>query len=371
MKEELNIGQLIQKSTADVSVSDLSRKGFTKVKVLNQDTIRRLVIEAVERTLEARRDEISQREREKVVSESKLKFEELLKEKVSEEREKVQRTQGEVQTREQQIAFLKAELEDQRKRTATAETERVRLAAENESLRRLADTARADAERVRGEVAAHAEQAGNARRELESERSRATQAAGEAAKYKQDLDNERERGNRGEGDADRLRRELEEARARAAEEAAKHRHELDETRVRGESDLAKLKRELDEARAKAEREDRGSLGMADVFRNLIAEMKAGQGTQDQQQLQFGELKKSLEKLTERLARGIPVAAGQRGGAVDLDDPTAHVMAALLKVDEGVGLDSNIQQVTVKEATAKKGVSGSLEKLKSLQKRGGS
>ncbi len=348
MKEEINIGQMIKSSTADVSVADLSRKGFTKVKVLNQDTIRRLIVEAVERTLQTRSEEISKREREKVVTESKATFEHLLQEQVGAEREKAQRTQGEVQAREQRISSLEAEVERLRARVAAAETDRVRFAAENESFRRLADTARSELERLRGEAARRAEDFANAQRATEEERTRATRAAEESARYKKDLDDERRRGDRGEGDAARYRRELEEARAR------------------GESELATLKRELDEERAKMQADQHGSQNMAELFQNLMVEMKSGRGAE----AQFVELKKSLEKLNERLSRGIPAAGAAAGGA-EVDDPMAHIMAALLKVDEGSALESNITKVTVKESMAKKGVSGSLEKLKAMQKRGGS
>ncbi|HNR99812.1 MAG TPA: hypothetical protein PKX48_02645 [Planctomycetota bacterium] len=330
MKEEINIGQMIKSSTADVSVADLSRKGFTKVKVLNQDAIRRLIVEAVERTLLARSEEISKREREKVIGESKATFEHLLREKVGEEREKVQRTQGEVEAHRQEIAALKAEIERLRVKAASTETDRVRLAAENESFRRLAETTRSETERVRAEAA---------QREREAEE--------ESARLKEDLERERGRGDRGEGDA------------------ARYRRELDEMRARGEGELARLKRELDEERAKAAQQ--GSQTMAELLRGLVAEMQAGRGTE----AQLAELGKSLEKLHERLARGIPAAGAAVSGGGGVDDPMAHIMAALLKVDEGVALESNITKVTVKESTAKKGVSGSLEKLKAMQKRGGS
>ncbi|HAK95965.1 MAG TPA: hypothetical protein DCM87_13480 [Planctomycetes bacterium] len=347
MKEEINIGQMIKSSTADVSVADLSRKGFTKVKVLNQDAIRRLIVEAVERTLLARSEEISKREREKVVSESRATFEHLLQEKVGEEREKVQRTQGEVEAHRQQIAALEAEIERLRAKVASAETDRVRFAAENESFRRLADTARSESERLRGEIARREQDSANARRALDEERARATAAAKERERYTQDLEKERGRGDRGEGDAARYRRELEEMRAR------------------GESELAALKRELDEERAKAAQQ--GSPNMTELFRNLMAEMKSGRGAE----AQLAELGKSLAKLNERLSRGIPAAGSAFSGGGEVDDPMAHVMAALLKVDEGSSIESNIAKVTVKESTAKKGVSGSLEKLKAMQKRGGS
>src|SRR5690606_7124415 len=86
MSEPIDIDEVIQKSTAHVSLDDLTRKGVKRVKVLNQASIQALIAEAVDRTISLREQEITTAERERVIQESRRLFEKLSKDEVANER---------------------------------------------------------------------------------------------------------------------------------------------------------------------------------------------------------------------------------------------------------------------------------------------
>lgn len=86
MSGDLNIRDVIQKSTSKVSLQELSRKGVKQVKVLNQAAITRLIAEAVDEVISQRAKEITSNERRRVIEESRERFETLAKKAVRQER---------------------------------------------------------------------------------------------------------------------------------------------------------------------------------------------------------------------------------------------------------------------------------------------
>ena len=87
--EGLDIKKVLSGSTSDISVSELSQKGFKKVKVLNQAVIQKLIIEAVDQVIARRSKKISSDEREKVIQESKSHFEDLAKDRLQREKDRI------------------------------------------------------------------------------------------------------------------------------------------------------------------------------------------------------------------------------------------------------------------------------------------
>jgi hypothetical protein len=83
----LDIRRAIEQSTSDVALSDLAKKGFKQVKVLNGKVIMGLIAEAVDNSIALRQSALSDEEREKVVRESQRKFEGLVQEKLATDRE--------------------------------------------------------------------------------------------------------------------------------------------------------------------------------------------------------------------------------------------------------------------------------------------
>lgn len=86
MSGDLNIRDVIQKSTSKVSLQELSRKGVKQVKVLNQAAITRLIAEAVDAVISQRAKELTANERRRVIEESRQRFEALAKTAVRQER---------------------------------------------------------------------------------------------------------------------------------------------------------------------------------------------------------------------------------------------------------------------------------------------
>lgn len=89
----LDITRVIDKSTSDVAVSDLAKKGFKQVKVLKRRMILELIGAAVDRVI-ADREQIGAEERERVIRESKQRFEGMVREKLETERD-LERIRGE------------------------------------------------------------------------------------------------------------------------------------------------------------------------------------------------------------------------------------------------------------------------------------
>ncbi len=85
----MDIKRVISGSTSDVQISELSKKGFKQVKVLNQAVIVRLIGEAVDLVMKKRSQKMTADERTKVIQESTGKFEALAQEKIQRERNRI------------------------------------------------------------------------------------------------------------------------------------------------------------------------------------------------------------------------------------------------------------------------------------------
>ena len=136
MTETVDIKKVISTSTSNVSLEDLTKKGFKRVKVLNQAVISKLIAQAVDTVLEERSKKISREEREKVIDEARSHFETLAKERLEKERHRI----DELTSSNQNLA---SELDTVRKRlSASIEVQAERdqamsrlQALENESTR--------------------------------------------------------------------------------------------------------------------------------------------------------------------------------------------------------------------------------------------
>ena len=136
MTETVDIKKVISTSTSNVSLEDLTKKGFKRVKVLNQAVISKLIAQAVDTVLEERSKKISRDEREKVIDEARSHFETLAKERLEKERHRIDELTSSNQT-------LASELDTVRKRlSASIEVQAERdqamsrlQALENESTR--------------------------------------------------------------------------------------------------------------------------------------------------------------------------------------------------------------------------------------------
>ena len=63
MARHVDVKEILQKSTSDVPLAELAKKGFKQVKVLNKNTINELIEEAVERVVKVACESFSEHEK--------------------------------------------------------------------------------------------------------------------------------------------------------------------------------------------------------------------------------------------------------------------------------------------------------------------
>src|SRR5258708_327549 len=74
-KDILDIRKVIERSTSKVSLRDLEKKGFRKVKVLRAGDINQLIYKAVQTVLAKQPAGMSEAERQQVLNEAKQEYE--------------------------------------------------------------------------------------------------------------------------------------------------------------------------------------------------------------------------------------------------------------------------------------------------------
>ena len=81
MSQPISVQDAIRQSATDVDLDELSRRGLRKVKVLDKQTVFRLIDEAVNRVVEERLAAATAQEREQIQTEAKNEFQRLVKER--------------------------------------------------------------------------------------------------------------------------------------------------------------------------------------------------------------------------------------------------------------------------------------------------
>ncbi|MBI4601100.1 MAG: hypothetical protein HY721_03980 [Planctomycetes bacterium] len=322
MPETLDIQKVISTSTSNVSIDDLTRKGFKQVKVLNQALITKLIGEAVDRVLLDRSKAITRDERDKVIKEARTQFEDLAKQRLEKERSRIDELAA-------ANGALKAELETLRKRlAATVEVQ----AARDQALARTAalETELSGRKAELDRLAAEAHRAREAEKALEALRAR-LEAVEAAASHR-------------EAEASRLRSEL--------GESQRHAGLL-------EGQLAARTEELEKGRAAPASEA--------VMEKLLEKIgdKLGKAAQP---ADVSKIMLSLDGLSRRLASLGSGGAGGAGAGPDGELTAEFALGALFDTEKVEAVESNVSKVKVKETQAT-GVKGALARLKKLQQGG--
>ena len=78
MARHVDVKEILQKSTSDVPLAELAKKGFKQVKVLNKNTINSLIEEAVERVVKVACESFSEDQQRHIEEQSKAEFERLM-----------------------------------------------------------------------------------------------------------------------------------------------------------------------------------------------------------------------------------------------------------------------------------------------------
>lgn len=372
----IDIKRMISGSTSDVSVSDLSKKGFKKVKVLNQEMIKQLIAKAVDHVLESRTADISAQTRDKVIKESKAQFKELLKEKIDEAKQKSRQSEQALNEREEKISALRKEVTALQEELESRKGELGQMESEAELLAKQKAAHEQELQQYKSELTSKAKELEKYQHELDEKQARCEEQGQALDQYQKQLDEEQAENRRQAEELKRYQKELDgerEDRRHQAEELDKYRKELKEERERLQQQSEEFKQfqaELAGERAQQEKQaaEQSQMGeLASVFKELIHEVKGSSKETSEQQMQ--EFRKSMEVFAEKIAKGMSHGGGGGFNATN-EDSLSDVTAALLSMKHSDKLETNISKVGVKENKTKKGVKSSLAKLKSMQNRGG-
>lgn len=327
MAQSLDIQDVIQKSTSQVALKDLSKKGFRHVNVLNQATISRLIAEAVDKVIAERFQEISSVERQKVIDASKQEFDALAKERIKE--------QGEIGKLQAENETFRAEIETLRGRVDAS----LELQAERDQAIQKSEDIESKLSEVAAKAAQHIEQL---EASLDTARETCTEKERELAKIEASVE-VRESSEREQSKS--LNEEVASLRERLSES--------DRAIAKYEGLLAAKNEEIDRMGQAAE--ETATKVSEDLEKRLEA-MSVKSGADEQ-------LMKSLEGIQQNI-QNISVSGGK---VRKLDASDAEAMVAFAeRGSDDTAVETNIEKVEVKQAKAG-GVKSTLAKLKELQK----
>jgi DNA repair exonuclease SbcCD ATPase subunit len=319
------VRKIIEKSTSKVSLRDLEKKGFRKVKVLRSNDIDDLIRRAVHAVVA--REGVASAESEEIVKKSKEELRSLMAAAQAAEQERAELA-AQNQALEEQIRELRSRVQQRADLEGKLKELQRRLADEEEARRR----------------------AESQLRDLDALKRRAEEAEARALAYQS------------------LREEADELRSRLKHVETEHRltHELEVPKLRER--IEGLEAELRAARAAAAALPQAQ-DMRAMFRELLAEVGAGRasGVDPAIREEFAKMQKAI---AESLAR-----AGGRAPAevteADLEAVKLSIAQIFAADAARTGVETNIAAVEVKETTAVSNVKDNLNKLKSLRKGGSS
>jgi predicted nuclease with TOPRIM domain len=306
------VRQIIERSTSKVSLRELERKGFRKVKVLRSNDINQLIRQAVASAIS--RAGVDSAQKEELVRQSKDELKRLMKQAQQTETERAELLETN-QRLEQEVRRLQTQLQEQ---TGSS--------AELAQLKRKLDDANV-------QVMALESRAGTAEAKL--------------------------------GELTTARTEAEELRAtlKRVETEKRLLEDLELPKMRER--LQGLEGDLKQARAAALEASGAGIDKQDLrsmMRDLVQEVATTKGDDT--------LKQEFGKLQQSIAGALAQAGGRRSSEVtEADLEAAKVsLSRLFEHGDQSELESNIANVQVKESTSS-GVKSTLNKLKSLRKGG--
>lgn len=342
-KDILDVRKVIERSTSKVSLRDLEKKGFRKVKVLRSNDIDELIRRAVTAVVA----------REGTSGEDARISEEL----IDQSRQELKRLMGAQQAAENERAELEAAVEAARARAAQEAEARGAAEAKAAALdRKLQDAAK--------RLLTTEQEAAALRRRVEDAEAR----AGSAKDAESRLSSVR---NESDARVSQLRHELDEMRSKLKQVET-------ERRLVVELEVPKLRARVEELEGEARAARVASVAapaagadedkMRAMFRDLLKEVGAGAGAGAG--VSGDALKAEFAKLQSSLAQTLATSGG-RPQVTDADLEIAKVsLDALFRHDDAGAVQSNIGDVKLKEQTLTSDLKSKLDKLKALRGKGG-
>lgn len=308
---DLDIKKVIQKSTSDVSITDLAKKGFKQVKVLNRKVIARLIIEAVDQAILSRASQIGEKEREKVIKESQAKFEEIARDKVSKDKKLIE-VQASRETAQNQVGKLEEELGQLRAQLGESDSS-------IEALRAQLSERDSSIEALRTQLSERDMQIGVLREKVSN--------------------------------ADATGREVVTIRAQVDER---------------DQELHSLRKQLAEIQSQPDPAPQPDNSLMESLAARLLDKLTEQKQPAEGEGEIGDLKSSIDGLVNKISLMGSMGAGG-GGEAGVSSTEADLDRLFDRVDDKE-MESNVSKVKVKEAKAG-GVKGTLARLKELQKGG--
>ncbi len=417
-REVLDVRKVIEKSTSKVSLRDLEKKGFRQVKVLRAGDINQLIFKAVQNVLAKQpRGGMSEEERQKIMQEAKSDFDRMMADKkdlvakqnqieqahqnlqgklaqvnaqlaaektaILQERQQFERDkqalmESSLQGQQSAAANFQGQIEDLRGQATNAEARasaaEARLAAGQERI--AAAEAKASEADAKAKDSISKEEHDQLRRRLNTQledvqddveryrkqiRTLEEEHEEQLKKLKKDKVESEDGETRAQGKIKALeddKARLEEDKARLEEEVNRLRGELAEAASKGgggksaehDAEFQRLRMEMEQRSARMQDM------MAGIANSLVESRQAGGGGAA---ADFG---KQFEQLQKNITSAMRKATGS--GAEDFD-LTVEQASAIFAAQDGVKLETNIDNVELKTVKAK-GVNSKLAKLRNLR-----
>ena len=338
-----DVRKAIEQGTAKVSLRDLERKGYRQVKVLKAGDIDKLVHQAVLSVL-SKKGVLDSSERDKFEGEAKAEYKRRMKERNAFETAKTELEQKVTEQRQKLLA-----LETQRQETELSvhefeqriASEKVRLESERNNLQ---SSFLAEKEKIEREKQSLYE------RGLESQQTL-------VQNYERQLAELRSRLGKADDGADFVAAE---ARYKAQITAFQERLRSVETEKQRleQEEIPSLRLKLLETNKQAESR------MEQMFSQLTSMV---QQRQEEAPAAGGELKTAMtemfEQLNDKLSRRMVSATGE---VTNADEAAAAAVTGMMLNEVNDNMETNIQNVDVKQTTTTEGVKDVMAKLKSLR-----
>lgn len=346
-KELDQVREIIEKSTSKVSLRDLEKKGFRKVKVLRSNDIDQMIRKAVAQALDGGVDD-----RDELIRRSKAELKEQMS-AVNRAGAELSRFQATNKALEKENSSLKSQLNGQGGLHGKLKELQRRLADSSEALGRAEATLQ-----VREVEAARVEGVQQRALQLERENEALRNRTQDAELNARAVEQRAAQAEQQSAKADVLREQVESLTGRLKQLDMEKRliEDLEVPRLRQQ--IEELTSALQTSREKSAGVEATPEAMRGMFRELLKEMGATKGDDVAQQ---------LKSLQQSIASA--VGGGGSGTVSEAEERAMKVSLSALFAHENEAVETNIGNVEVEESTGE-GVRSSLNKLRSLRKKKG-
>jgi chromosome segregation ATPase len=367
-KDILDVRNVIERSTSKVSLRDLEKKGFRKVKVLRAGDINQLIYKAVQTVLAKQPAGMASDERDRILAEAKAEYESQQKQlqELQQQQDKVEEEKAATEARAQQIEQAHKNLERKLAEVnAQLAAERGKMLEEKKQLERdkqsIVEKGFDAVSKTQAQVADLQSKLADAEARLKTAVSEEqytklhAEAKERVQKLNQQVDDLERKLRTADHDSKDSEARVEKMRGRIAE------LEDELERKSSKSATAESSAELQELKAQLASEQERTQDALKAIMTLIGD------TQKAPVVAAAAASPDLEKQLKGLQAGIMQQLQKMGGAkmYEGEASAADLGALMARNAETTPLETNIKDVNVKQQAAQ-GVRDKLSKLRSLR-----